>query len=110
LVSVSKWQTVARDIAVVVPESVTHQALMQAIWQTPTNGVLQDATLFDIYRPQPHHVDADLPGAVGAIERSMAVRLVLCPVDATLSEGQIDQTVASVLASLEARLGARQRS
>ncbi len=107
---VSKWQTVARDIAVVVPESVTHQALMQAIWQTPTNGVLQDATLFDIYRPQPHHVDSDLPGAVGATEKSMAVRLTLGSQSASLSEGQIDPIVADVLASLTKRLGARQRA
>ena len=49
---VSKFQAVERDIAVVVADKVTHAALMAAVWAAPTNGVLRDAVLFDVYRPK----------------------------------------------------------
>ena len=48
----AKFQPVQRDIAVVVGDQVTHAALMQAIWDAPTGGLLRDAQLFDVYRPK----------------------------------------------------------
>jgi len=101
--AVSKYQAVERDIAVWVAEQVTHDVLMQAIWAAPVQGVLRDAVLFDIYRPQAGSGDA-------APEKSMAVRLSLNADDAALTETQIDATVASILATLKDRLGARQRA
>jgi phenylalanyl-tRNA synthetase beta chain len=50
---VSKHQDVQRDIAVLVSEQVTHAAVMAAIWSAPTEGLLRDAVLFDVYRPTP---------------------------------------------------------
>jgi phenylalanyl-tRNA synthetase beta chain len=65
---VPKHQAVERDIAVVVAEAVTHDALMQAIREaTAAQGLLRDATLFDIYRPQPLRDGAvTATGGVGA--------------------------------------------
>jgi len=100
--SVPKFQQVERDIAVLVPEQVSHDTLMQAIWAAPVQGVLRDAVLFDIYRPQTAATDAPA-------EKSMAVRLSLNADDAALTEAQIDAAVAAVLATLKDRLGARQR-
>ena len=105
--AVAKHQAVERDLAVMVTESVTHAALMAAVWAAPTAGLLRDATLFDVYRPKPAK---DPDGAlVPSHEKSMAVRLTLNSDDATLTEEQIDTAVQAVLSSLVG-LGARQRA
>jgi len=105
--SVPRFQAVERDIAVLVNESVTHDALMQAIWAAPCGGVLQDAVLFDIYRPKPATAATEQSALP---EKSMAIRLTLNAQEATLSEQQIDATVAAVLTTLSEKLGARQRA
>jgi len=94
---VPKHQAVERDIAVVVAESVTHAALMQAIAAAPTQGLLQNAVLFDIYRPH-----------AGAGEKSMAVRLAF-NAQSALTDEQVEPAVRAVLDTLGQRLGARLR-
>ncbi len=101
---VSKLQAVERDIAVIVPERVTHAMLMEAINAADTQGRLKDAVLFDIYRPQQGNTSMQ----VG--EKSLAVRLVLSGELATLTDEEIESAVQAVLASLEARVGARLRA
>jgi phenylalanyl-tRNA synthetase beta chain len=103
---VARHQAVERDIALVVAESVTHAALMQAIESAATGGVLRQATLFDVYRPKAGQDNA----AVAAGEKSLAVRLVFNKPDATLNEEEIDAAVAAVLAATHERLGARLRA
>ena len=106
---VSKHQPVERDIAVLVAETVTHAALMSAIWAAPTAGLLRDANLFDIYRPKAAHPDAAVVNAPPP-EKSLAVRLTLNSDDATLTDDQIDNAVRAVVEQLAASLGARQRA
>ena len=101
---VSKLQPVERDIAVIVPDHVSHAALMAAVLEINTHGLLQSATLFDVYRPQPGN------SVVRAGEKSLAVRLVLSSDRATLTDESIDTAVQEVLSNLEIRLQARQRS
>ncbi len=103
-VGVAKHQAVQRDIAVLVAEQLTHGALMAAIWAAPTGGLLKDARLFDVYRPK-----AGNGIAQASAEKSLAVRLTLNSEDATLTEGQIEAAVQSVIAQLGSDLGARQR-
>ena len=100
---VSKLQPVERDIAVIVPEAVTHAALMDAVHAAATQGLLKSAVLFDVYRPQPGHTSLQ-PG-----EKSLAVRLVLSSETATLTEETIETVVQAVLSELYQRLQARQR-
>ncbi|MDM0111968.1 phenylalanine--tRNA ligase subunit beta [Variovorax sp. J22R133] len=102
---VPKHQAVERDIAVVVAESVTHAALMQAIHAASTNGLLQQATLFDIYRPQAGASSA----AVAQGEKSMAVRMTFNGASATLTDEQVEPAVRAVIDSLSQKLGARLR-
>jgi phenylalanyl-tRNA synthetase beta chain len=105
---VPKNQAVERDIAVLVDEKISHAALMAAIWSAPTNGLLDKATLFDVYRPKPVK---DQEGAeIPCSDKSLAVRLSLIGSGAALTESQIDGTVKSVLDSVSSALGARQRS
>jgi phenylalanyl-tRNA synthetase beta chain len=105
--AVAKFQSVQRDVAVVVADKVSHTALMDTIWAAPTAGILKDAQLFDVYRPKP---DASVPSADGAGDRSLAVRLTLNSDDATLTEEQIESAVKAVVSKLMADLGARQRA
>jgi len=102
---VPKFQAVERDIAVLVDEHITHDALIHAIWAAPTEGALRDALLFDIYRPKSAEASA-----AKAPEKSMAVRLTLNGQDAALTEAQIESAVASIIATLSAQVGARQRT
>jgi len=104
--AVARFQAVERDIAVVVADSVTHLALMSAIWEAPTQGHLRDAQLFDVYRPK---VAKDGANDAIASERSLAVRLTLNGDDATLTEDRIDSTVRAVVDKLQLAVGARQR-
>ena len=103
---VPRFQAVERDIAVLVDESVSHDALMQAVWAAPCGGVLRDAVLFDIYRPKAQLAAPEQNMPAG---KSMAIRLTLNAQDATLSEQQIEMAVAAVLATLSEKVAARQR-
>jgi phenylalanyl-tRNA synthetase beta chain len=80
---------------------------MAAVWSAPSQGLLRDAQLFDVYRPK---VGKDATPEQGAPERSLALRLTLGSDTATLTEEQIDAAVAAVIAQLATSLGARQRS
>jgi phenylalanyl-tRNA synthetase beta chain len=102
--TLSKFQDVERDIAVIVRESVGHAALMAAIHAAPTQGLLQDALLFDVYRPK------EAGAGMEQGEKSLAVRLTLASHAATLTDEQIEAAVAAVLAQLQTDVGARLRA
>jgi phenylalanyl-tRNA synthetase beta chain len=104
---VAKFQSVQRDIAVVVADNVTHAALMAAVWAAPTAGLLRDAQLFDVYRPK---VAKDVQAVEGSTDRSLAVRLTLNSEETTLSEEQIEAVVKAVVGQLVSAVGARQRA
>ncbi|MFN7196541.1 MAG: phenylalanine--tRNA ligase subunit beta [Hylemonella sp.] len=103
--TMSKFQPVERDLAVIVAEGVSHAALMQAVWAAPHQGLLRDAVLFDVYRPR----SGQPAGGLADSEKSLAVRLTLHSEAATLTDEQIDAVVQAVLRSLERELGARLR-
>ena len=103
---ISKHQPVERDLAVIVAESVSHAALMQAIGAAPTAGVLRNAVLFDVYRAKP----GQAAGTLAEGEKSLAVRLTLNSDAATLTEEQIESAVQAVLATLQQQVGARLRA
>ncbi len=91
-----------RDLAVVVGEGVSHDALMAAV-TAANDPIVQSARLFDVFKPaQP---TADL----AAGERSLALRIELQDESATLTDERIEQAMAAVTASLQTRVGARRR-
>ena len=102
--AVSKFQPVERDIALVVPESTTYAALMTAINGADTKGLLKEARLFDVYRPQ----QGSTVMQIG--EKSLAVRLMLSSDVATLTDEEIESAVKSVVANLRDALQARMRT
>src|SRR5450755_960106 len=79
-----KQQSAWRDIAIVARREVSHQALMATI-DSGADGIVRNATLFDIYEPK---------GAAAGIddgERSLAVRLELRDDGRTLTDEQIER-------------------
>ncbi|MBV8501572.1 MAG: phenylalanine--tRNA ligase subunit beta [Paucibacter sp.] len=103
---VPKQQAVQRDIALIVGENVTHDALIGAIGKAgaAAQGLIRSARLFDVFKPAAQ-ANADM--AQG--ERSMAVRLELLDDEATLTDERVDQAVAAVIDAVGRELGARLR-
>ena len=101
-VPIAKFPAVQRDIALLLPEIHTHADLIAAIHQAPHGGLLQDAQLFDVYRPKVAQPDDHA--------RSLAVRLTLASPVATLTDGEIDTAMQAVWAHLAQTLGARPRT
>ena len=91
-----------RDLALLVPESATHDGLLSALRSDPT-GLVKSATLFDVYLPTAASSDFK------AGERSMAVRLELLDDAATLTEDRIDAAVSAAVARAAQAQGARLR-
>ena len=100
--AIPRHQSAWRDLALVVPESCTHDGLISVLRADPA-GLVRSARLFDVYRPG--------AGTAGfsAGERSMAVRLELLDAATTLTEDRIDAAVAAAVARASAAQGAHLR-
>jgi phenylalanyl-tRNA synthetase beta chain len=94
-----RQQSALRDVALVVGEGVTHDALIAAL-EDDTSGLVRSAQLFDLYKPK---------GADGQ-QRSMAFRLELRDDNATLTDERIDAVVRQAIERATTRLGARLRA
>ena len=103
-IPIPRFQPVERDIAVVVDDVVSHAALMTAIHAADTKGLLHDALLFDVYKPQSTTAE-DAPRG-----KSLAVRLMLGSTKSTLTDGEIDMAVKAVVKQIADDLGGRLRS
>ena len=99
---IAKFPAAQRDIALLVPETCTHAALIAAIYEAPHGGLLQDAQLFDVYRPKGPQPDDN--------SRSLAVRLTLASPLATLTDAEIDVAMQAIWTHLAQTLGARPRT
>jgi phenylalanyl-tRNA synthetase beta chain len=98
-----RQQAAQRDVALVVGEHVSYEALVGALRSDPA-GLVRAATLFDIYRP------AQPQSGLGANERSLAVRLELLDDAATLTDERIDAAVADAVHRASQACGARMRA
>jgi phenylalanyl-tRNA synthetase beta chain len=94
-----RQQAALRDVALVVGEGVTHDALIAALTDD-VSGLVRSACLFDVYRPK----------SASDRERSMAVRLELRDDGATLTEERIEAAKTQAIERACSRLGARLRS
>ncbi len=104
---VARRQAMERDIAVIVPEQVTHQALTGAVNESQARLLPTNVRLFDIYRAQGDPT-ASTPGSG---EKSLAVRLTFSNTgeERTLDDAQIEEAVQAVVEALQNRLNARLR-
>jgi phenylalanyl-tRNA synthetase beta chain len=98
-----RQQAAMRDLALVVRDHVSHEALVSALRADPA-GLVRQATLFDIYKP------AQAQTGMAADERSLAVRLELLDDAATLTDERIEQAVAAAVQRAAQACGARLRA
>ncbi|MEW6704518.1 MAG: phenylalanine--tRNA ligase subunit beta [Pseudomonadota bacterium] len=98
---IARQQSSLRDLALVVSEKVSHEALVAAI--EDVDPLIRSVRLFDIYKPAKPTAD------IGEGERSMAVRIELLDDQATLSDERIEPVIGATVERLKTRFGARLR-
>ncbi|MCA1595958.1 MAG: hypothetical protein LC772_06000, partial [Chloroflexi bacterium] len=86
-----------RDLAVVLPRTVSFAKLMQVVRSSST--LVTEARLFDVYKG---------PG-IGPDEQSAAIALVLRAPGRTLTDAEANAEVAGIVEALQAEFGARRR-
>ena len=89
---------VRRDIAVVVDEDVSAQSVMEALQNTKPAHV-EEIALFDVYRGP----------AINPGKKSLAILVLIQDTARTLTDAEIDGTVAKLLRVLQDRFGATLR-
>jgi phenylalanyl-tRNA synthetase beta chain len=94
LVPVSRFPSVRRDIALLVDESVTNQAIIDCVEQHGPE-FLSSVRTFDVY-----HGDKVEKG-----KKSIALGLIMQANSRTLEEAEVEQAVANIVASTSRELG-----
>ena len=102
-VAVPKLQSSIRDLALVLPDRVSHDTLISTVL-ADASGLVRSAQLFDLYKP------ATPVAGMDADERSLAVRIELRDDTSTLTEERIEAAVKAVTSRLQTQLGARLRA
>ena len=96
---ISKYPPIRRDIAVVVPENVAVQTILDRI-RGEKIPLISEIHLFDVYRG----------AGVEAGKKSLAFRMLLQDTEKTLTDAEADRTVAKLLSVLESEFGATLRN
>ena len=88
-----------RDVAMLVPETVTHDLVLQAVKQAKATN-LESVELFDVFRGQ----------GVPAGQKSLAYAFTYRANDKTLTDAEVNNAHAQVLETLRSQLGAELRA
>ena len=105
---ISKLPAVQRDLAVVVKQDLPAQLALDAILSVK-QAFVQKITLFDEFRPQVDASRSISNSGLAADEKSLAFRVTLLNPLETLQDEQVDAAMATLLAQLEKKCGARLR-
>ena len=93
-----QFPTIRRDVAMLVPEATTHEAVLQTVRQTkPAN--LESVELFDVFRGQ--HVPAG--------QKSLAYAFTYRSPEKTLTDAEVTAAHEKLLAQFKQSLGATLR-
>ena len=87
---IAKFQSVRRDLAVVVDEAVTVQTLLDAVQQAEVPSVVEIA-LFDVYRGK----------GVEQGKKSLAFRVLLQDTQKTLTDSEIEPSIALLVDAMQ---------
>lgn len=98
----SKFPAVQRDLAVVVKQSVSAQALLDAMNKAKQNFV-RGIELFDEFKPKAGS------SSMAVDEKSLAFRVTLLNPQETLQDAQIEVVMTALLVALEKNCAARLR-
>ena len=100
---ISKYPAVARDLAIVVQQSIPAQTLLTTLLQAKAS-IVKEIVLFDEFRP-----NAERSGGMNMDEKSLAFRLTLADETQTLQDSQVDAAVATLIEKITVQFGARLR-
>ena len=95
---ISKYPPIRRDIAVVVPNEISAQALLTCM-NAEKVSIVSEITLFDIYRGK----------GMADNEKSLAFRMLLQDTEKTLTDIEADLAVKKLINNLGNRFGAKLR-
>ncbi|SRR5579883_1012901 len=96
-----KYPAVERDLALVLNDGISTQAVMATIREASPKDLLQNIALFDQYQSKEMK---------GAHERSLAFHLVFRSEERTLEEHEVDELIKLIIKRLEGELHARLRA
>ncbi|MGL5977938.1 MAG: phenylalanine--tRNA ligase subunit beta [Erysipelotrichaceae bacterium] len=96
---VSKYQSIQRDLALVVETTVSAQTIIDAVRRSDKNFI-QSIEIFDVYVGE--HVEAG--------KKSIALNIVLQAKDKTLVDAEITEVMNKIIANLEKQAKATLRS
>ena len=97
--AISRYQSVRRDLAVVVDEFIAVQTLIDAMYAASVEGVAEIA-LFDVYRGK--GIDYD--------KKSLAIRVLLQDTQKTFTDVEVDAVMARFTELLKQQFNAQLRS
>jgi len=97
--SYSRFPSIRRDLAIVVAEDVSAEALTKAA-QAAAGDILRQVIVFDVYRGE----------GVDSRQKSIGLGLILQDSSRTLTDEDADQKMRSVMQNLERELGATIRT
>jgi len=97
--AISKFPSVRRDLAVIVPESLPVAQLNEII-QGQLDNTLQEIKVFDVYRGE--GVDTGC--------KSIALGVILQHNERTLTDEEVDQMMARAISALHEQCGASLRA
>jgi phenylalanyl-tRNA synthetase beta chain len=98
---IERFPAVTRDIAMIVPEKVTHQEII-AVIETPREELLESVRLFDLFA-------GGQANNLGPAHKSLAYRLTYRDRNRTLTGEEVTAAHARVRARLQNELGAELR-
>lgn len=87
---VSKFQSVRRDLAFVLPDSMSHDDLLGTL-KNVNDKLIQNISVFDVYR------GTGLPEGM----KSMAVKVILQDMEATLTDEEIEPLIEKLVKAAE---------
>ncbi len=93
--ALSRFPAIRRDIAIIVDEGVTGQAVRECIGQA-SSDVLKKLELFDVYQGE----------GIDSGKKSLALGLILQAASRTLTDTEVDALVDTVVKALGRQLGA----
>jgi phenylalanyl-tRNA synthetase beta chain len=95
---VSRYPSVARDLAMVVPKAMQYKEISEQIGKLRLNK-LKDIRLFDVFESE----------KLGAGKKSMAINLTFLDEEKTLTDKEIDTWMNRIMTTLEKELNAEIR-
>ncbi|HET9644705.1 MAG TPA: phenylalanine--tRNA ligase subunit beta [Burkholderiaceae bacterium] len=98
---IPRQQPALRDFAVVVRDTVSHDAVLAAI--RSVDPLIRSVRLFDLYKPPKATPE------IAAGERSLAVRVELLDEDITLTDERIEPVTTAIIDRLRTEFSARLR-